>query len=486
MIIIYITREIYLINKLRINMLINEQYVCENLFYLKSTSYSFIEKLRRSLTMTLAHYFDRRDQIMSVVDATSTSERDAICAISQKKQIIIDDILKKLNKLRLLYEFNEQIINVFVFWEKMKRLRNMIDELTRQRVAKSTTNQRKAHEKQTNNQRMKTQLKKLKKIIVKLEKKSIFKKKLTNNWVKIINEKQTKSISRQFNANITSSTRNSCEKFEIKMFIKEKKKIKKIMTTITKNIVNKAKDVVVAKTFSTRKNIEIIKRRSRLFIFRVKTKKSKKILEKNDFWIKEISSSASTRNVNYDVMIHEMKMKKISQNMKKKDAKTFTKINANIHSRMKINKVKWLTKKNAQKKYAFLIARVVNAKKTNKLIESEMCHESNIKITQFYDSRCKVYQCLKCQKYDHKIYECKNNQKCVYCALNHKSKLCFHKQMQNMWKCETCRDAHKIFDSRCHKQQIEKKKLKKSQRTNQYITLYEKKTHSTRYRLSYN
>ena len=57
----------------------------------------------------------------------------------------------------------------------------MIDELTRQRVAKSTTNQRKAHEKQTNNQRMKTQLKKLKKIIVKLEKKSIFKKKLTNN-----------------------------------------------------------------------------------------------------------------------------------------------------------------------------------------------------------------------------------------------------------------------------------------------------------------
>ena len=96
-------------------MLINEQYVCENLFYLKSTSYSFIEKLRRSLTMTLAHYFDRRDQIMSVVDATSTSERDAICAISQKKQIIIDDILKKLNKLRLLYEFNEQIINVFVF-----------------------------------------------------------------------------------------------------------------------------------------------------------------------------------------------------------------------------------------------------------------------------------------------------------------------------------------------------------------------------------
>ena len=199
------------------------------------------------------------------------------------------------------------------------------------------------------------------------------------------------------------------------------------MTTITKNIVNKTKNVVVAKILSTRKNIEIIKRRSRLFIFKIKTKKNKKILEKNDFWIKKISSSASTRNVNYDVIIYEIKMKKMSQNIKKKNAKTFTKINASIYSRIKINKVKWFTKKSAQKKYAFLIARVVNAKKTNKLIESEICHESNIKITQFYDSRCKVHQCLKCQKYDHKTYECKNNQKCVYCALNHKSKLCSHK-----------------------------------------------------------
>ena len=232
------------------------------------------------------------------------------------------------------------------------------------------------------------------------------------------------------------------------------------MTTITKNIVNKTKNVVVAKILSTRKNIEIIKRRSRLFIFKIKTKKNKKILEKNDFWIKKILSSASTRNVNYDVMIHEMKMKKMSQNMKKKNAKTFTKINASIHSRMKINKIEWLIKKSVQKKYAFLIARIVNAKKTNKLIENEMCHESNIKTTQFYDSKCKVYQCLKCQKYDHKIYECKNNQKCVYCALNHKSKLCSHKQVQNIWKCETCRDVHKIFDSRCYKRQIEKKKIK--------------------------
>ena len=64
--------------------------------------------------MTFALHFDRKDQIMSVVDATSTSERDAICAISQKKQVKTKNILKKLNKLRVFYEFNEQKINDFV------------------------------------------------------------------------------------------------------------------------------------------------------------------------------------------------------------------------------------------------------------------------------------------------------------------------------------------------------------------------------------
>jgi len=52
----------------------------------------------------------------------------------------------------------------------MKRLTEMIEKLTRQRVAASTINQR-----------MKNQLKKLKKIISKLEKKFMKKKKRVDN-----------------------------------------------------------------------------------------------------------------------------------------------------------------------------------------------------------------------------------------------------------------------------------------------------------------
>ncbi len=40
-----------------------------------------------------------------------------------------------------------------------------------------------------------------------------------------------------FNINILLSVQNRCEKFEVKIFIKEKKEVKRIMITTTKNIV---------------------------------------------------------------------------------------------------------------------------------------------------------------------------------------------------------------------------------------------------------
>ncbi len=97
----------------------------------------------------------------------------------------------------------------------------------------------------------------------------------------------------------------------------------------------------------------------------------------------------------------------------------------------------------------------------NKLINEKVCHEINIKITQFYDLSCRVHQCLKCQEYNHKMYECKNKQKCIYCMLNHRLKHCFYKQTWDMWKCEACWDTYKVFDSQCHKQQAEKERIKR-------------------------
>ncbi len=115
-----------------------------------------------------------------------------------------------------------------MLWKKMKRLTKMIEKLIYQRVTALTVNQC-----------MNNQLKRLKKIISKLEKKFMKKKKHVDNWVKKMNKKLTTLFENYlvFSIDVASSMQNDCKKFKIKIFIKEKEKIKKIMMITTENIV---------------------------------------------------------------------------------------------------------------------------------------------------------------------------------------------------------------------------------------------------------
>ena len=306
-----------------------------------------------------------------------------------------------------------------MLWEKMRRLTEMIEKLTRQRVVASTVNQC-----------MKNQLKRLKKITSRLEKKFAKKKKHVNNWAKRANEKLTTSfeIYLVLSINVASSVQNHCKKFKIKIFIKEKEKIKRIMMITTENIVRWAREIDVDETLSLCKNIETMKRWSNLLIFQVKMKDSKRILKKKDFWIKEISLNINLHKVSFKIVIHEIRIKEMFKDIEKKRMKALIKINKDIHLKMMIEKVEWFKKNSEQKRYILLMICIVSAKMMNKLIDKRVCHEIDIKITQFYDLSCRTHQCLKCQDYNHKTYECRNKQKCVYCTLNHCLKHCFYKQ----------------------------------------------------------
>ncbi len=400
----------------------------------------------------LTLHSDHQKQMRSVVDAMSTSEWEIIIAISQKNSVKMKDIQKKLHKLQVLYEFNKSKNNELMLWEKMKSLTEMIEKLMHQHVAALTVNQR-----------MKNQLKRLKKITSRLEKEFMKKRKHVDSWVKRASVKSTISFESHlmFNVDILLSVQNHCEKFEVKIFIKEKEEVKRIMMITMKNIVRWVRKIDVDKTLSMRKNIETMKRWLKLLIFQVKMKSSKRTLKKNNFWIKEISSNTCLCEISFEVVIHEIRIEEMFKNIEKKEMRTLIKINKDIHSEMMIKKIEWLTKKSEQKKYISLMIHVVSAEMMNKLINEKVCHEINIKITQFYDLSCRVHQCLKCQEYDHKMYECKNKQKCVYCMLNHCLKHCSYKQTQNMWKCEACQSTHRVFNSQWHKQQAEKERIKR-------------------------
>ncbi len=199
----------------------------------------------------LVLHSDRQKQIMSIIDVMSASEREANITILQKNSIKMKNIHEKLNKLQVPYELNKRRNNELMLWKKMKRLTEMIEKLTRQRVAALTVNRR-----------MKNQLKRLKKIMSRLEKKFAKKKRRVDNWAKRVNEKSTTLFENHLvlNVNIASSVQNHCKKFKIKIFVKEKKKIKRIMMITTENIVKWVRKIDIDKTLSTRKNIKTIKR----------------------------------------------------------------------------------------------------------------------------------------------------------------------------------------------------------------------------------
>ncbi len=278
----------------------------------------------------LALHSDHQKQMMSIVDVTSASEREMSITISQKNSIKTKNIHEKLNKLRVLYELNERRNNELMLWEKMRRLTEMIEKLTRQRVAALTVNRC-----------MKNQLKRLKKITSRLEKKFAKKKKRVDNWAKKVNEKSTTLFENHLvlSVDVVLSMQNHCKKFEIKIFVKEKEKIKRIMMTTTKNIVRWAREIDVNEMLLMHKDIKTMKRWSNLLIFWIKIEDSKRILKKNDFWIKEISLNASLHEVSFKIVIHEIKIEEMSKDIKKKRAKALIKINKDIHSKMMIEKV---------------------------------------------------------------------------------------------------------------------------------------------------
>jgi len=79
------------------------------------------------------------------------------------------------------------------------------------------------------------------------------------------------------NARVILSIQSLREKFEIKIYIKREKKIKKIIVTTINNIIDRIRETNTKATLLIYKNIIAIRRQFDFVIFRIKIKESKKI-----------------------------------------------------------------------------------------------------------------------------------------------------------------------------------------------------------------
>ncbi len=73
---------------------------------------------------------------------------------------------------------------------------------------------------------------------------------------------------------------NLCKEFEVKVYIKKKEKIKRVIIATINNIINKIRNANIETTFFNTQNIIIIKKQFDIVIFKIKTKKNKRILKK--------------------------------------------------------------------------------------------------------------------------------------------------------------------------------------------------------------
>ena len=126
--------------------------------------------------------------------------------------------------------------------------------------------------------------------------------------------------------------------------------------------------------------------------------------------------------------------------------KIMKKINEIMHSKLQIKSVKWFARNNKKKKYILMIIWIRDAKIANKLIQLKMIMKSNIKTMKYYEKNCKIKQCIKCQKYNHWTYVCKNKQCCAHCAQKHRFAKCFHQKKTLKWWCGFCKKIHKTFN----------------------------------------
>ena len=92
-------------------------------------------------------------------------------------------------------------------------------------------------------------------------------------------------------------------------WIKEKQKIKRMQKMSAAEMIALTHKSNIENTLTARKNIVKVRKFKRLMIFKIVFEESKKILKFNNFWVRDVASTAALRREKSEMMIHEIKVK---------------------------------------------------------------------------------------------------------------------------------------------------------------------------------
>ena len=97
----------------------------------------------------------------------------------------------------------------------------------------------------------------------------------------------------------------------------------------------------------------------------------------------------------------------------------------------------------------------------NMLINKKLLFQSKLKYYELYHEDCYFTQCFKCQKYEHMIQICCQNQKCDFCMTSeHNNHNCIFWNKLNKHHCMNCEESYSAWFFKC---KIRQKQIKKIQ-----------------------
>jgi hypothetical protein len=129
-----------------------------------------------------------------------------------------------------------------------------------------------------------------------------------------------------------------------------------------------------------------------------------------------IISSTMTMKKTYIVLTYDVRLNSVNTFNQKTMIEKIIKQNDTLHKNLNILQITWIKKIiNQRKKYFSLIIEIVNSKMMNSSIK-KLLNEHTHLICEYFEKKCCIKQCFKCQRYDHMNKTCKNSKKCEQCV----------------------------------------------------------------------
>ena len=148
-------------------------------------------------------------------------------------------------------------------------------------------------------------------------------------------------------------------------------------------------------------------------------------------------------------MVHGVKVADYPFDAWEKQAKRLTKENEKLHPGLHIQGLRWLTRPDG-KDFSTLIVEANSAEYANCIICEGVVLGYDLKIVERYDTKCRITQCFKCQKYGHISTICLNTEKCGYCGDRHSSESCTAKAQASRKRCAGCNGGnHTAWSKDC-------------------------------------